>query len=299
MFQRLLLVTTLLATLSLASAAWADTIYLRNGRTIVASNVHEDATGAKLQYDVGDNTFSIAKSAVDHIDKAGATTAIPKGQSRLGACKPQAKKPASEQPQPKPPIRVTILCQQLSPKKLAPGISDAEWTGQCAKVIENGTVNDQVLADTESQCNSDLSAASYFLAGNFQYAGGKPESAIEYFKTALLYKSDDYEVLTKLALTSRELGQFDDSLVYFQQLADIGGTEWIPSLGTAYYLVGRKQEALVTWKTYISAGNTRSGYSVDNYVYLAEQLRRKYGHDAKPANPYQYPNYPNYNNFDR
>ena len=288
MFPRVIAVVLLLC-----SAALADTIYLRNGRKIVANNVRSDLANAKLQYDVGDNTYSIAKSAVDHVDKAGAAGSIPKGQSRLGACKPQpAKKNPDVKagPEAKPPIRVTIACQQLSPKTLSPGVYDPEWTQHCARIIENGTVNDQVLTETESYCNSDLSAASYFLAGNFQYAGGKPESAIDYFKTALLYKSDDYEILTKLALTSRELGEFDDSLTYFQSLTDIGGAEWMPSLGTAYYLVGRKQEALVTWKTYLSSGNSRSYNSVDQYIYLAEQMKRKYGHyNAPPQYPYSYP----------
>jgi tetratricopeptide (TPR) repeat protein len=268
--------------LLLCCAATADTIYLRNGHKITGANIRDDASGAKLQYEIGDNTFSIAKSAVDHVDKGG-SGAIPPGHSRLGACKPHVVK--KTQPQ-KPPIRVAIACQQLSPKKLSPGLSEDEWTARCAEIIENGTVNDQVLTETESECNSDLTAASYYLAGNFQYTGSKPESAIDYFKTAHLYKPDDYEVLTKLALVSREMGDFDDSLVYFQQLADIGGTEWIPSLGTAYYLVGRKDEAFVTWKTYISSGNVRSGYTVDNYVYLAEQLRRKYGRNLKANNPY-------------
>src|SRR5438552_3517918 len=115
MFPRL---TVLL--LLLCSAASADTIYLRNGRKIVAANVRSDIAGNKLQYDVGDNTFSIAKSTVDHVDKAGAAAAVPKGQSRLGACKPQPAKKIA--PETKPPIRVTIACQQLSPKTLSPGI---------------------------------------------------------------------------------------------------------------------------------------------------------------------------------
>ncbi len=274
-----------IALLVLCSVAFADTIVLRNGRKITANNVHEDAGGSKYSYEIGGNTFSIARSSVDHVDKDGQATSIPKGQSRLGACKPAPKK---TQPEDKAPVRVVIMCQQLSAKRLLPGIPDAAWNNQCARIIQNGSVDDQVLTDTESECNSDLSAASYYLAGNFEYTAAKLERALDYLKIANLYRTGDYEVLSKLAIVSRDLGQFDDSLTYFQQLADLGGSEWLPSLGTAYYLVGRKEEALVTWKTYLASGDSRSGYSVDNYVYLAEQLKRKYGKGtaAPPYNPY-------------
>ena len=275
---------SVLTFLLLCGVAAADTIVLRNGHKITANNVHEDSSGTKFSYDIGGNTFSIAKSAVDHVDKADSATSIPTGHSRLGACKPATKKAETEV---KPPVRIMIACQQLSAKKLLPGIGDAAWNNQCARIIQNGSVDDQVLSDTESECNSDLSAASYYLAGNFEYTGAKPERALDYLKIANLYKPGDYEVLSKLAIVSRELGQFDDSLIYFQQLTDLGGSEWLPSLGTAYYLVGRKEEALVTWKTYLGSGNSRSGYSVDNYVYLAEQLKRKYGKGTQePYNPY-------------
>ncbi len=53
---------------ALASAR-ADTIHLKNGRTILADHVREN--GNHYEYDIGDDSYAIPKSSVDHIDAGG------------------------------------------------------------------------------------------------------------------------------------------------------------------------------------------------------------------------------------
>ena len=53
----------------LACAAGADTIHLKNGRTILVDNVREK--GNKYEYDIGDDSYAILRSSVDHIDAGG------------------------------------------------------------------------------------------------------------------------------------------------------------------------------------------------------------------------------------
>src|SRR5271165_4760609 len=73
---------------SLALAgAWADTIHLKNGRTIVADNVREN--GNHFEYDIGDDSYAIPKSSVDHVDAEGvathnASSAGSSGSSKVG-----------------------------------------------------------------------------------------------------------------------------------------------------------------------------------------------------------------------
>src|SRR5215471_14536465 len=63
-------VTFLLLCLAPASnAAWADTIHLKNGRTIVADRVREN--GNRYEYEIGEDTYAIPKSSVDRIDAGG------------------------------------------------------------------------------------------------------------------------------------------------------------------------------------------------------------------------------------
>ena len=56
--------------ITLALAAQAETIHLKNGRTILASNVREK--NGRIEWEVGDNTYSIAKALVERIDTGGA-----------------------------------------------------------------------------------------------------------------------------------------------------------------------------------------------------------------------------------
>src|SRR5450755_340587 len=55
-----------------SSRASADTIHLKNGRTIVADQVREK--GTHLEYDIGEDTYAISKSSVDHVDAGGMPT---------------------------------------------------------------------------------------------------------------------------------------------------------------------------------------------------------------------------------
>src|SRR5260370_37043628 len=63
-------VTIILVWVGFVSAtAWPDTIHLKNGRTILADRVSEN--GSHYQYDVGDDSYAIPKSLVDHVDAGG------------------------------------------------------------------------------------------------------------------------------------------------------------------------------------------------------------------------------------
>src|ERR1700733_15543528 len=48
------------------NVAMADTIHLRNGRTILADHVREN--GTHLEYEIGDDSYAISKSLVDRVE---------------------------------------------------------------------------------------------------------------------------------------------------------------------------------------------------------------------------------------
>src|SRR5579862_2289010 len=52
--------------LALALPAIADTIHLKNGRTILADRVREN--GNRYEYEIGDDSYDIPKSAVERVD---------------------------------------------------------------------------------------------------------------------------------------------------------------------------------------------------------------------------------------
>ena len=47
----------------------ADVIHLKNGRTIWADQARE--SGTRVEYDIGDNSYAIPKSAVERIESGG------------------------------------------------------------------------------------------------------------------------------------------------------------------------------------------------------------------------------------
>ena len=65
------------------AAASADTIHLKNGRTILADHVREN--GNRYEYDIGDDSYAIPKSSVDRVEAGGmpATNNVPSAQARV------------------------------------------------------------------------------------------------------------------------------------------------------------------------------------------------------------------------
>src|SRR5579864_4475363 len=63
------------------SGASADTIHLKNGRTIVADHVRE--SGNHYEYDVGDDSYAIPKSVVDHVDAGGTPSHAASGAAKV------------------------------------------------------------------------------------------------------------------------------------------------------------------------------------------------------------------------
>lgn len=71
MLRRLLIIP------ALACASMADTIHLKNGGTIVADQVRD--RGQRVEYDIGDDTYAIPRSSVDHIDTANSSSGSNQG----------------------------------------------------------------------------------------------------------------------------------------------------------------------------------------------------------------------------
>ena len=66
--------------LVLASAASADTIHLKNGRTILADHVQEK--GSHYEYEVGDDSYAIPKSSVERVEAGGMPASVASGVAK-------------------------------------------------------------------------------------------------------------------------------------------------------------------------------------------------------------------------
>src|SRR5579864_424700 len=123
-----------------AVLSWADTIHLKNGRTILADHVREN--GNKYEYDIGDDSYAIPKSSVDRVETGGM------------------------------PVHSSGAAKAADLPTFTPTDSFADEGDLVARIIKDGKVDDITLADLEKKGNPQLSAAANFIAGKFELERG-------------------------------------------------------------------------------------------------------------------------------
>ena len=174
----------------LASApAAAETIYLKNGRTILADHVREN--GTHCEYDIGEDTYAIPKSSVERIEAGGmpaTSSAVPNKSSGN--------------------LPVFIPAEILANEGDLPKI-----------VVKDGKVDPEALSRLESQGSADLSAAAEFVAGKFELAHGSLDQARRYFDNALRFQPENATVLIYYAALLVRTGNPSQALSYAQRAA--------------------------------------------------------------------------------
>jgi len=202
--------------LALAGAS-ADTIHLKNGRSIVADHVREK--GNHYEYDVGDDSYAIPKSVVDHIDAGGMPAAS-------GAAK-VADLPA-----------------------FTPADSLANEGDLVARIIKEGKVDLAAIASLESKSNTELSATADFIAGKFELEHGNIALSRQYFENALRFEPNNATVLVYYAALLVKTGNASQALSYAQRAVRAA-----PDSADAYAMLGYTQfasdhtkDAVISWK---------------------------------------------------
>jgi tetratricopeptide (TPR) repeat protein len=204
--------------LVLASAS-ADTIHLKNGRTIVADNVRENSN--HYEYDIGDDSYAIPKSSVDHVDAGGMPARAASGAAKVGEL------PA-----------------------FTPADSLANEGDLVTKIIKEGKVNQDVLAGLETKGNPELSATADFIAGKFEFEHGNIAQAHQYFESALRFQPDNSTILIYYSALLVRTGNAAQALPYAER-----AVRSAPSSPDAYTMLGyaefasdRTKDAVTSWK---------------------------------------------------
>jgi hypothetical protein len=205
-----LCVTTFAALwMMLASApASADTIHLKNGRTILADHVRE--SGNHCEYDIGEDTYAIPRSSVERIEAGGMPVVAPVGSNKSSGDLP-----------------VFMPLDTLANE------------GDLSQVIvKDGKVDSDALSRLEGKGNPDLSAAADFIAGKFEVMHGNPDQARRYFDNALRVQPENATVLTYYAALLVRTGNASQALSYAQRAARAA-----PESPDAYAVLGYAQQA--------------------------------------------------------
>jgi tetratricopeptide (TPR) repeat protein len=211
---------TILLLIAVASclAARADTIHLKNGRTIQADQVREK--GTHYEYDIGDDSYAIPKSVVDHIEAGGTPTHASSGANR-------ADLPA-----------------------FAPANSLANEGDLEARIIRDGKLNSDVLASLEGKGNPELSATADFIGGKHEFEHGNVAKAREYFESALRFQPDNSTILTYYAALLVRTGSSAQALPYAQHAAKLApdSPDAFTMLGYAQFTSDHTKDAVASWK---------------------------------------------------
>jgi tetratricopeptide (TPR) repeat protein len=211
-------VTILFFMASALAGASADTIHLKNGRTIVADHVREN--GNHYEYDLGDDSYAIPKSVVDRVDAGG----MPSQAS--GAAK-VANLPAFNPPD-----------------------SLANEGDLVARIVKEGKVNPDVLASLEGKGNPELSATADFIAGKFEFEHGNIAQSRQYFESALRFQPNNSTILVYYAALLVRTGNAAQALPYAQRAAQAApnSPDAYTMLGYAQFASDHTKEAVASWK---------------------------------------------------
>lgn len=207
--------------LATAVCAAGDTIHLKNGRTIWAEQVREN--GSHIEYTIGDDSYAIPKSAVDHIDSGGAP--------------PQSGGSSASQEIPDLPT-----LNAASPMQNQDGIS--------AKIIHDGKVDPDALSALEQQGDSHAAAVGYYLAGKFEFEHGDFPKSRTYLEAALRLDSANPAVLTYYAALLVRTGNPTQALIYAERAVRLApdSADALTVLGYAQFAADRTADAIRTWK---------------------------------------------------
>jgi tetratricopeptide (TPR) repeat protein len=200
----------------LALAAQAETIHLKSGRSILASNVREK--GGRIEWEVGDNTYSIAKSLVERIDTGGAPVVAG------GPAQGMEVAPPSEQ---------VAHAEQFS-----------------GRVVVEGRVDPGALAAVEKEGFPENSAAAYYAAAQHEFTHGNLEQSRHYLERALSFTPTNSILLDNHAYVLLVLGRTGEALSQADRATQLApnSADAFKILGMAYYKSDKAPEAIRAWK---------------------------------------------------
>jgi Peptidase MA superfamily/Tetratricopeptide repeat len=204
-----------------ATCAHADIIHLKNGRAIWADQVRQN--GSRVEYDVGDDTYAVPKSAVDRVESGG----VPpdRGSSRTSP-------KAADVPAVVPTAELTVESS----------LAD--------KIVKDDKVDSDQLTEIERRGDAKESAAAYFIAGKHEFDKGNFRQSRTYFESAVRLDPQNPAILNYYAALLVRTGNAAEALPYAEQAVRIepDSPDALAVLGYAQFALDRNRDAMRSWK---------------------------------------------------
>jgi tetratricopeptide (TPR) repeat protein len=225
--------------LMLAAAASADTIHLKNGRTILADHVREN--GNRYEYDIGDDSYAIPKSAVDRVEAGGMPAASSSGAGKNAD------------------LPVFVPSDSLANEGDLP-----------KTIVKDGKVDPDALSKLENKGNAEVGATADFIAGKFEFEHGNIDQARRYFDSALRFQPENSTVLIYYAALLVRTGNPSQALTYAQRAVRAApeSPDAYTVLGYAQQACDRTKDAVASWKHSLEL---RPDPAVEQYLAKAQR----------------------------
>lgn len=225
----------------ISGGALADTIHLKNGRTIVADSVREK--GSRYEYDIGEDTYAILKSSVDRVEAGGL------------------------------PTHSAGLTSKGDLPTFVPADSLANEGDLVGKIVKDGKVDSEALASLERKGNAELSATADFIAGKFEFDHGNMNQARQYLDSALRLQPDNATILIYYAAALVRTGNASQALSFAQRAVRSApdNPDAYTMLGYAQFASDRSQDAITSWKRSLAL---RPDPAVEQYLAKAQREQK-------------------------
>jgi tetratricopeptide (TPR) repeat protein len=210
------------------SSAAADTIVLKNGRRIVASNVVED--GERITYETDAGQMSIPKSIVARIDHDNFSYS-------------------------------SVESKASAPPLSAPPIDPVRGYDDVARLtVHDNSIDFAYIAELENNARSggaaaiEKVAATHYAAAQFLVSKGDTDAAIDHYRQALSFAPDNLGLLLNLAVLYLRANQFTTALDTLEHARRVmpDSSSVAPDiaklLGWAYYGANKMDRAVEEWK---------------------------------------------------
>jgi tetratricopeptide (TPR) repeat protein len=226
----------------LALSCPADTLYLKSGISLTVSGVRE--VGDKIEYTVGATRYSVAKSAVDRVEKDGGSSdglAVQVQEVKPGA---RIKVPADQEDRLLAPIESAVSAETSSagtaPER-NPAASDDPSLHH---------VDERELASREKNLPPVAAARGYLDAARYEFAHGDRDLGMTYMQRAVTLAPADAALISWYVAALIRAGRYSDALPQAERMVGLapGRPEAFTLLGLALYHADKIERAVKAWK---------------------------------------------------
>lgn len=223
--MRIAIIAALIAATGVSASA--DTIVLKNGQKIFASNVTEDAQ--RVSYETPAGRMSIPKALVVRVEHDDQTYTSAAAASHLA----------------------------ITPPAIAP-VPGYETISKLT--VHDNSIDYAYLAKLETDARTGSAdavakvAAAHYVAAQFLIAQGNIDSAIDQYRQALVFAPDNVALLLNLASLELRQSEFEAALEPLQHARDISPESGLQAaiiaklMGWAYYGSNKPDQAIKEWK---------------------------------------------------